>query len=155
MTDGDSSLDPLEALLVKHEGLKLSPYRDANGFLTVGVGHNLAANPIVPEPTYPLTVDRCYDILRQDINIVEDQLSHHFSWYVRVDSVRASALVDLCFNVGIEGLLGFNAFLGYCQLANWNAAAGDLLTTLYAKQVPTRAQDLAGMLNTGKWPALR
>ena len=35
-------LDALKAQLTRHEGLRLKPYRDTLGHLTIGVGRNLS-----------------------------------------------------------------------------------------------------------------
>src|SRR5665213_1826259 len=123
---GGSQVDPLVALLLRHEGLRRSPYRDASGNLTVGVGHNITANPILPAPNYPLTVTQCFDLLVKDISDVEDELTLAFAWFPTLDRVRQAAVTDLCFNVGIGALKNFFRFLGYIQKSNWNGAAGDL-----------------------------
>lgn len=35
--------------LVKHEGLRLKPYKCSTGKLTIGVAHNLTDTPLSPE----------------------------------------------------------------------------------------------------------
>jgi GH24 family phage-related lysozyme (muramidase) len=40
-----TALDPQ---LKCHEGLELKAYRDTVGILTVGIGHNLKTNPVLP-----------------------------------------------------------------------------------------------------------
>ena len=143
--------DPLSQLLIRHEGVRYSPYTDTTGHLTVGVGHNLDAHPIVPPPTYPLDDEQVSTLLAQDIADAEDQLSLNVDFFPTLDTVRQAAMTDLCFNIGINSLLSFHMFLHFMGTQQWNAAAGDLLATLYAREVGRRAADLAAMINTGVW----
>jgi lysozyme len=145
------STDPLVALLVRHEGLRRTPYRDTAGHLTIGAGHNLDAHPMPVGTAYPLSIAQCYALLGQDIADTEQELDKAFVWYAALDPVRQAAVTDLAFNVGVAGLQKFHQFLGYMAAGNWNAAGGDLLSTLYARELPARAQDLATMILKGQW----
>ena len=40
------NMERLTETLIRHEGLRLEPYRCTEGKLTIGVGHNLDDNPI-------------------------------------------------------------------------------------------------------------
>ena len=132
-------LDVLKAELTRDEGLRLQPYRDSVGKLTIGVGHNLDANGI----TYAAAMQ----ILEDDILNVMGQLNSKVSWWATLDDVRQRVLANLCFNIGINGLLGFNHLLANGQAGVFDDQ--DLLDSKYAKQVGARAVRLAQMWKTG------
>jgi lysozyme len=138
-------------MLIRHEGLKRQPYRDSAGVLTIGVGHNMQANPLPPGTEFPLSVADVMSILFKDIGNAEDDLVLAFDWFPKVDRIRQAALTDMCFNLGITKLMGFTTFLKLCAAGNWAGAAEDMLGTLWAKQVGPRALELSTMLQTGNW----
>lgn len=138
--------DPvLEAMLLRHEGLRLKPYRDTVGKLTVGVGRNLDDVGISREEALLL--------LRTDIARVEAALDAHLPWRAALDPVRGRVLVDMAFNLGVPGLLTFGAVLAAVRAGAWAEAADAMLRSRWARQVGRRAQELAVMMHTGRDPA--
>lgn len=131
----------LKEQLIKHEGLRLKPYVDTVGKITVGVGHNLT--------DLGLTATQVMSILDDDIKVATKLLDTELSWWISLDDVRQRALVDLAFNLGYK-LLGFKDTLIALRVNQWNNAADNLLKSVYAKQVGKRAVDLAYMIRTGK-----
>jgi lysozyme len=138
------SIDKLETQLIRHEGLRLRPYTDTVGKLTIGVGHNLT--------DLGITKDQAMRILAEDIELVEAQLAMNLPWSKNLDEVRSRALMDLCFNLGITKLLEFHNTLTALKEGRWADAAKFLLDSLYAKQVGQRAKDLAHQFETGQDP---
>ena len=86
-------------------------------------------------------------ILEDDILNVMGQLNSKVSWWATLDDVRQRVLANLCFNIGINGLLGFNHLLANGQAGVFDDQ--DLLDSKYAKQVGARAVRLAQMWKTG------
>jgi lysozyme len=135
-------VDPkLITLLVKHEGLRLFPYKDTAGYLTIGVGHNLTANG--------LTHEQVMNILEDDINSTLTFLDKGVPWWRTLDEVRQRVMIDLAFNL-MGTLLTFKRMLTALQSHAWNVAADELLDSQFATQTGQRAQDLAHMLRTGE-----
>ena len=132
-------LDVLKAELTRDEGLRLQPYRDSVGKLTIGVGHNLDANGI----TYAAAMQ----ILEDDILNVMGQLNSKVSWWATLDDARQRVLANMAFNLGINGLLGFHHLLANGQAGIFDDQ--DLLDSKWAKQVGARAVRLAQMWKTG------
>ena len=79
-------LDVLKAELTRDEGLRLQPYRDSVGKLTIGVGHNLDANGI----TYAAAMQ----ILEDDILNVMGQLNSKVSWWATLDDAEATGTCE-------------------------------------------------------------
>lgn len=135
-----TSRDALRQQLIAHEGLRLKPYTDTVGKLTIGCGRNLHDRGITEaEARY---------LLDNDIDsAIADLLQ--FPWFSDMDPVRQRVFVDLCFNMGIVRLKLFTKMLDAVSRTDWPNAAAELLNSKYAQQVGQRAQTLATMLITG------
>jgi lysozyme len=93
-------LERIKEQLVRHEGLRLKPHRCTVGKLTIGVGRNLDDCGISQAEAYVL--------LENDIQNCEKQLVDEIpEIYDALDEVRKSVLMNMCFNLGINGLLEF------------------------------------------------
>lgn len=134
----------IRALLIRHEGLRLKPYRDTVGKLTIGVGHNLDDNGI--------TQDIAYRILDDDIANAERDLDMREPWWRSLDPVRRMVFVDMCFNLGINRFCAFAKMLQAAQVGDWGGAAREMHNSVWAKQVGSRAVTLANMMLTGVAP---
>jgi lysozyme len=128
--------------LIKHEGIRYKPYRDTVGKLTIGVGRNL--------DDVGLSDDEVQYLLINDIKKVQDQLNQKLPWWSQLNPVRQKVLLDMAFNMGIDGLLGFKNTLGMIQRGDYAGAAQGMLASKWAKKVGKRAERLAKMMETGE-----
>ena len=144
MNPNDSILD---SELRRDEGVKRMPYLDTKGILTVGVGHNLAAKPL--DLAYPLTDEQIDQILAADLITTFSALDAHLGWWRTLSYARQRVLVNMCFNLGITRLLAFHHFLDDAQAGEYEAAAQEMLNSLWAKQVGDRANRLAQLMRDG------
>ena len=135
----------IRALLRRHEGVRLKPYRDTVGKLTIGVGRNLDDVGLSPAEVEALLDD---DIARAEAGL--DALR---PWWRGLDPVRQAVLIDMAFNLGAKKLDGFNATLAAVQARRFGEAADHMLASAWAGQVKGRAQRLAAMMRTGEAPA--
>lgn len=133
--------DALRQQLTRHEGVRLLPYVDTAGKVTIGIGRNLTDRGI--------TEAEARQFLDADINTALSDLST-FPWFAGLDVVRQRALIDLCFNIGLPRLKGFVKLLAALERHDWDAASVELLNSAYAAQVGQRARTLAAMLRTGQ-----
>ena len=136
---------PVRDLLVRHEGLRLKPYTDTVGKITIGVGRNLSDCGI--------STDEAYTLLANDMDRCRCELDKALPWHIKLDEVRHAVLLSLCFNLGITKLLSFKTTLGLIEDGKYYQAADRLLTTPWASQVGPRAVELTAMLKTGAWPS--
>ena len=136
-------LERIKEQLVRHEGLRLKPYRCPAGKLTIGYGRNLDDNGISKAEAYVL--------LENDIQNCERQLLDEIpEIYNGLDEVRKSVLLNMCFNLGIGGLLSFNNTLAFVKAGDWERAANNMLVSKWAKQVGRRAIELSEMMRKGQ-----
>ncbi len=129
-----------EAYVKKHEGVRLTPYKDTRGILTIGIGHNLEKG---------ISQEACDFIFKQDIDAAEALLNAKCPVFAQLDANRQVVLLDLCFNLGINGLLCFKKMLAALEKKDYNLAAKELMDSRYAKQVPNRAKENRDVLITG------
>jgi lysozyme len=131
-------------LLTLHEGVRLKPYRDTVGKLTIGIGRNLDDRGITREEAEYL--------LSNDISDVWLRLVSLLPFFARLDTVRQSILLDMAFNLGVPGLMAFKNTLAAIGDGRYADAAAGMLASRWAEQVGRRAQRLSEMMRTGNWP---
>ncbi len=136
-------MDRIKEQLVRHEGLRLKPYRCTAGKLTIGIGRNLDDCGISQSEAYVMLIN--------DIMNCEKQLQAKIpDIYDGLDEVRKSVLLNMCFNLGINGLLGFKNTLAFVKAGDWERAANNMLVSKWAKQVGRRAIELSELIRKGK-----
>jgi lysozyme len=131
----------LHAELLLHEGVRLKPYRDSAGYLTIGTGRNLEAIGI--------SQDENALMLNNDIHRAEQALNQHCPWWRTLNPVRQRVLMNMCFNLGIATLLQFTQTLQAIQKGTYEQAATHMLNSQWASQVGGRAVWLAKAMRNG------
>jgi lysozyme len=136
-------MDRIKEQLVRHEGLRLKPYRCTAGKLTIGIGRNLDDCGISQSEAYVMLIN--------DIMNCEKKLQSKIpDIYHSLDEVRKSVLLNMCFNLGINDLLGFKNTLAFVKAGDWERAANNMLVSRWAKQVGRRAIELSELMRKGK-----
>ena len=135
--------------LRRDEGVKYVPYKCTAGKDTVGVGHNLEAKPLPAGTEYPLTDEQVDKILADDIAEVIKALNKNIPWWQSLTEARQRVLANMCFNLGIAGLMGFHRTLTAIKCGHYELAAANMLSSKWAEQVGARAKRLAKMMVTG------
>lgn len=129
--------------LIHDEGLRLKPYKDSVGKLTIGVGRNLDDVGISREEAMLL--------LNNDIAKATEAVRTHIPWANELDEARFGALVNMAFNLGIGGLLQFKNTLAHLKAGRYEDAAREMLKSKWAQQVGPRADRLSTQVKTGVW----
>jgi len=136
-------MDRIKEQLVRHEGLRLKPYRCTAGKLTIGIGRNLDDCGISQSEAYVMLIN--------DIMNCEKQLQQKIpDIYNGLDEVRKSVLLNMCFNLGIKGLMEFKNTLAFIKAGDWERAANGMLASKWAKQVGRRAIELSELMRKGQ-----
>ena len=120
----------LKKELIDDEGVRESVYKDSLGYATIGIGH-LVDGRIGGK----LSQDTIHHIFKEDIAETVRQLDENLFWWRNLDPVRQRALINLCFNMGINKLLGFQNFLAHSQAGDYKKATEHLLDSKWARQV--------------------
>lgn len=132
----------LRALLIEHESCRLFPYTDTTGHLTIGVGRNLTDRGI--------STNEALYLLDDDISYFTIKLNHYLDCFSKLDENRQIALIDMCFNLGVQGFLGFHRVISALEDGDYPRAAAEMLDSKWATQVGDRAINLAKIIRTGE-----
>lgn len=133
----DSLRDQLEA----DEGVRARPYKDIYGNITIGIGRNLDGNGLSPDE-----IDYLY---QNDIKRCKADLSK-CDWYSKQPESIRNAIMNMCFNMGINKLLGFKKMILALDVKDYQRAANAALDSLWAHQVPLRAKRIAAIIREGR-----
>jgi len=124
-------MNDIEKYISANEGLKLKPYKCTAGKLTIGYGRNLDDRGI--------SEDEALIMLKNDIALCQYELNRTLDFYVALPDNVKTVLIDMCFNLGISGLLKFKNMLSAIKEGNYQKAGSELMNSAYAGQVPNRA----------------
>lgn len=130
--------------LINDEAIRLKPYRDSVGKLTIGVGRNL--------DDVGISRNEAMAMLDNDIARVLQELTSAFPWYTGLNDARKVALANMCFNLGLPRLQGFTRMLIALEAGQYTEAADEMLNSKWAGQVGNRARRLASLVRTGVLP---
>jgi lysozyme len=134
------NLPALVASLIQHEDERLSIYMCSAGKPTIGVGHNLER---------PISKRASRIILEDDIaDCIQDMDRSFPGWRAHSDT-RQNVLVEMCFNVGVTRLAGFRNMWAALAVRNYDKAAAEMLSSIWAEQVGRRATTLAERMKSG------
>jgi lysozyme len=117
-------------------------YPDSEGYWTIGIGHLIDKRKGGTLPDF--IIDR---LLEYDISQCVSQLNAKIPWWRGLSETRQRALVVMCFQLGIGGLLGFKKMLSALKDERWKDAKREALDSLWARQTPARAKEVAGLLD--------
>lgn len=131
----------LKSQLERHEGLRLKPYRDTVGKLTVGYGRNLDDVGITPEEA-ELMLDNDIDAAEKHLKTVDE--------YNGLDPIRQAVICNMCFNLGFYGLMAFRKMWKAIARKDYTEAAKQMLDSRWARQVGYRADELAQIMRSGE-----
>lgn len=132
----------LEEQLIMHEGLKVKPYKDTAGKLTIGVGRNLDDTGI--------THLEAMTLLANDLERIREGLNNALPYFADLSEIRQRVLIDMAFNLGVRGLLGFRMTLLRIEQGRYAEAADHMLESKWAGQVGQRARRLSYMIRHDK-----
>lgn len=146
--------DELRKQLKLDEGCEYEPYRDHLGFWTIGIGHLIdpKRGGVWPELVNGRATEaQVEQWFAEDAAEAEAQLQKRLPWARTLDPARRGALINMTFQLGINGLLEFKRTLAAIQEGDYSRAALMMLQSLWAKQTPARAERMAEQMRTGEW----
>lgn len=130
----------LKEWIKHHEGLTLILEKDTVNKTTIGYGRNIEDNGISKEEA-----DFMFD---NDFSRCQRELSPHW-WYADQPDNVQDALMNMCFNLGIDRLLGFKRMIAALIVKDYTTASMEALDSKWALQVGRRAKDVALMMRQG------
>lgn len=144
------------AQIKRHEGEKFRAYLCTAGHWTIACGYNLDANPlhlsdfeIAEFKKNGITQIISDHLTNLMISQIEIDLSKKLKWFDTLDEPRQTVLVNMAYNMGINGLLAFKNTLLAVEHGDYELAAKNMLESKWATQVHGRATELAKQMETG------
>jgi len=144
------------ALLQKHEGFRPTLYRCTAGHRTIGYGYNLDANPLQLEPSElahyyksGITETEAGVLLQEMIDKTIHELNVLLGCFTALSDNRKAAIIDMAYNLGIDGFMKFTDTIRHLTRQEWTQAAASMLASKWADQVGNRAVELARIMAKG------
>ena len=140
------NVDPqkITADLRRDEGVVPHAYQDSLGFWTIGIGRL-----IDKDKGGRLSDDEINYLLANDIRTHAKELEKALPWIAQLSEVRQRALLNMAFQLGVKGLLGFKNTLALIKAGKYAEAAENALKSTWAQQTPERARRIARMIELG------
>ena len=138
----ETRLAAVRRRIVNSEGLRLRPYTDTAGRLTIGVGRNLTDVGISHEEALLL--------LEHDLAWAQAEVARIWPWTSALDDVRLGVVMEMCFNLGASRLEGFVLLATALEGADYGRAAQEMKQSTWAAQVHGRAERLAAIMLSGQ-----
>lgn len=139
----------LIADLKADEGCRLHAYPDplsGGEPWTVGYG---STGPTITKNTV-WTQAMADNDLSERVGKLTAELQNTLSWFRSLDDLRQDVLVNMSYNLGVSGLLGFHQTLTSVADGRYADAADEMMQSKWAKQVPNRAKRLSDQMRTGQ-----
>lgn len=127
----------LKSDLERDEGLRLKPYKDTVGKLTIGIGRNL--------DDVGISESEARHLLGNDIEWVTEELDANMPWWRTMPEPAQRALANMAFNLGMPTLKLFLNMLAALQAGDYEKAAVEALDSRWARQVKCRADRIAAL----------
>lgn len=129
------------------EGVRSTVYKDHLGYDTIGVGRLVDSR----KPGAGLKGHEIDYLLRNDIDERIEALTRRLPWFQDLDDARKGVLLNMSFQMGVDGLLGFKNTLAMVERGDYAGAAKGMLNSLWARQTPERAKRMSRQMLTGEW----
>ena len=121
-----------------HEGFMDKVYKCTEGYDTIGYG--FAIKDLI------LDEDIAEEILLRKVEKLIARVRKKFDWLDTVPPAVQGVLVEMSYQMGVNGVSKFKKALHAMQMFQWKLAADELLDSRWAKQTPNRAKDLSNII---------
>lgn len=144
-------------LLNYEEGYREKPYVDTEGYPTVACGIKVGPKG-AQLSNYAFTVPReVGDVwLESFVSTTIEKMNANPSIVAALKAcnpARRDILVSMAYQMGVGGLAAFKNTLAMIAAGNYAGAANGMLSSLWAKQTPKRAQRHAEVMRSGEMTA--
>jgi lysozyme len=125
----------------RHEGFSSTVYLDSVGKRTIGYGWNLDSDPMYREAA---------DVqMRCKLEDIEARLLSLYDWYPNLSQARKDVVLNMSYNLGVEGFGKFRQTIWYLANSRFEEAADEMLRSRWSDQVGNRAKYLANKMKVG------
>ena len=137
------NVERLVNFIKQHERFKCQLYKCPTNHLTIGYGHNCEAHGDVEKYKNRLISEtEAYNLLLRDLSEVQLDCAKFIQSFPNYTDAQQFVLLDMCFNIGIVGLLKFNKMLSYFNSDDTTNIAREMIDSRWCGQVGKRATKL-------------
>jgi lysozyme len=155
VSTGGMSEDDIKKMIIRHEGIRNTPYQDSLGLWTVGIGHLIGDGKTLP-PEWNRKFSN-----EEIMKMFDDDYAHHRLAAQRIPNFGnlngkgQGALTDLTFNMGPSWIDRWPMLKKQLASNDIAGAAANLESSKWYKQVGNRAPEVVDLLRNGAATAER
>ena len=127
----------LDRVLI-HEGFKAKPYQDSLGVWTIG--HGLTW----------ISEEESTEIAKGRLAANLKHIEKLWPWLEDHPQVITEVIVEMTYQMGVAGVGGFKNMLSAIQAGDYTKAAQEGINSRWAKQTPSRANELMNIVRTAE-----
>ena len=133
----------------KHEGVRLSAYRDTLGILTIGAGcitypcdmtignRTVSAGDEVEEDDV-ITRQQADMMMEMHLSYAIEDLQNNLPWVNFLPEPAKEALTEMVYQLGISRFMRFEKMLAAVRQRKWGKASWEAIDSRWYKQTPVR-----------------
>jgi lysozyme len=140
-------IENLTRQLQGDEGTRATVYKDSLGFWTIGTGRLVDPS----KKGCGLRPKEIAFMLANDIEERTESLNSKLPWMVTMSPARQAVLLNMSFQLGVDGLLTFVNTLKMAQSGDFDGASKGMLQSKWASQTPQRAKRLSEQMRLDIW----
>ena len=149
------------------EGCKNTVYWDTEGYPTIGIGHLIikkeTRDPVLIYSELDkqtgtteriLSPETILKLFKQDIDKLRKEIAKNkflYDVYITLDDVRKSAIENMCFQLGVNGVSKFKNMINSLSKKDYSSAYNHGLDSSWYKQTPNRALRVMTTLKYGDY----
>lgn len=130
----------------KNEGLRLTPYKDTVGVLTVGFGHT--GDDVVEDRK--ITTDEALSILENDYRIAKEDARSLIPNFDNLNDSQKTVFTDMSYNLGKNRLAKFKKMLAAIESDDWDKVVIEMQDSKWYNQVGDRSKRLVDIIKQSK-----
>jgi lysozyme len=139
-----------KAMIARHEGIRLTPYKDSLGLWTVGVGHLIGDGKSLPDSwNRQFSKEEVMALFDKDYEHHKAAAESNTPQFDSMSGSMKSAFVDLAFNMGPSWMSKWPTLRKQLNAKDAAGAADNLANSKWAGQVGNRAPTIVGLVNSG------
>ena len=117
-----------------NEGFRSKPYQCSEGVWTIGHGITW------------MTEEESLHILTGRISHMHLDLTDRLDWYKDMPPEIQGVIIEMCYQLGTTGFTKFHKAISHMKNREWQLASSEMLDSLWARQTPNRAKQLANIV---------
>lgn len=148
-----NKLNKLFKVLQFEEGYSAKPYLCSMNYVTIAMGTKLHNTPGMNPEDFPITVNRniAQQWMEEEVAIKEQRLfaSSVGNIYMNLNEDRKVVLLSMAYQLGVNGLIGFNNMWNSLSVYHYSDAAVHAMDSKWYRQTKHRATRHALVIERG------